>query len=74
MYCVDVSERFPHAPLIVSAPRNQTVVVGGAAKFICKVFSDSMPHLQWLKHYEVNGSYNDENSMPYVRVVKVGGG
>lgn len=41
-------------------------------EFECKVFSDPQPHIQWLKHIEVNGSRLGPDGLPYVRILKVG--
>lgn len=46
-------------------------------EFFCKVYSDAQPHIQWLKHIEVNGSSYGPDGVPYVQVLKVaprGGG
>ncbi|KAI8490696.1 fibroblast growth factor receptor 2-like isoform X3 [Branchiostoma floridae x Branchiostoma belcheri] len=70
-YELDVIERSPSRPILAPGlPQNQTVVVGSTVDFQCKVFSDAQPHIQWLKHYEVNGSYVDANGKPHVRVLK----
>ena len=53
-------------------PSNQTVVVGGTARFTCTILSDMQPHLQWLKHYQVNGSWTNDKDVPYIQVIKVG--
>lgn len=69
-YKLEIVQRVPYAP-IIDGPKNQTVVVGDTAKFECKVVvSDLQPHLQWLKHYSVNGSYRGESGEPFVRVIK----
>ena len=68
---VVIPARLPHPPIIQRAPKNQTVVVGGMARFECHIISDAQPHLQWLKHYLVNGSYLDDKGVPYVEIVKV---
>ncbi|KAI8516795.1 type IV collagen [Branchiostoma belcheri] len=73
-YELDVRERSPSRPILAPGlPQNQTVVVGSTVDFQCKVFSDAQPHIQWLKHYEVNGSYVDANGKPHVRVLKTSG-
>lgn len=41
-------------------------------EFHCKVYSDAQPHIQWLKHVEVNGSRVGPDGTPYVTVLKVG--
>ncbi|XP_042199129.1 fibroblast growth factor receptor 3 isoform X2 [Callorhinchus milii] len=70
-YQLDVLERSPHRPILQAGlPANQTVVVGNDAEFHCKVFSDAQPHIQWLKHVEVNGSKVGPDGTPYVMVLK----
>lgn len=69
-YNLEVIQRVPYAP-IIDGPKNQTVVIGETAIFKCKVVvSDLQPHLQWLKHFAVNGSYLKESGEPFVRVIK----
>ncbi|KAK1791093.1 hypothetical protein P4O66_002132 [Electrophorus voltai] len=71
-YQLDVLERSPHRPILQAGlPANQTVVVGSDVEFHCKVYSDAQPHIQWLKHIEVNGSRYGPNGTPYVTVLKV---
>uniref|UniRef100_A0A4W3I2A5 Fibroblast growth factor receptor n=1 Tax=Callorhinchus milii TaxID=7868 RepID=A0A4W3I2A5_CALMI len=73
-YQLDVLERSPHRPILQAGlPANQTVVVGNDAEFHCKVFSDAQPHIQWLKHVEVNGSKVGPDGTPYVMVLKTAG-
>lgn len=43
-------------------------------EFFCKVYSDAQPHIQWLKHIEVNGSSYGPDGVPYVQVLKVAPG
>uniref|UniRef100_A0A4W3I226 receptor protein-tyrosine kinase n=1 Tax=Callorhinchus milii TaxID=7868 RepID=A0A4W3I226_CALMI len=71
-YHLDVVERSPHRPILQAGlPANKTVLVGSNVEFVCKVYSDAQPHIQWLKHFEKNGSrYNPEGN-PYVHVLKV---
>ncbi|TSW48757.1 Fibroblast growth factor receptor 3 [Bagarius yarrelli] len=70
-YQLDVLERSPHRPILQAGlPANQTVVVGSDVEFHCKVYSDAQPHIQWLKHIEVNGSRYSHNGTPYVIVLK----
>ncbi|XP_046724430.1 fibroblast growth factor receptor 3 isoform X2 [Silurus meridionalis] len=70
-YQLDVLERSPHRPILQAGlPANQTVVVGSDVQFHCKVYSDAQPHIQWLKHIEVNGSRYGPNGTPYVTVLK----
>lgn len=67
-----ISERSPHRPILQAGlPTNTTAVVGGDAQFHCKVYSDAQPHIQWLKHIEMNGSRYGPDGIPYVKVVKV---
>lgn len=73
-YQLDVLERSPHRPILQAGlPANQTVVVGSDVEFHCKVYSDAQPHIQWLKHIEVNGSQYGPNGAPYVNVLKTAG-
>ncbi|MCJ8730715.1 hypothetical protein PDJAM_G00187620 [Pangasius djambal] len=73
-YQLDVLERSPHRPILQAGlPANQTVVVGSDVEFHCKVYSDAQPHIQWLKHIEVNGSRLGPNGTPYVTVLKTAG-
>jgi len=60
--------RLPHQPIIKDGPKNTSMVVGEEGEFKCVVVSDSQPYIQWLKHYQVNGSYNDSDGVPFVRV------
>ena len=61
----------PDKPYIIQEPRNVTVVEGGTARFECKILSDAHPHLQWLRHFKVNGSYTDANDSAYIKVMQV---
>ncbi|XP_013930012.1 PREDICTED: fibroblast growth factor receptor 3-like, partial [Thamnophis sirtalis] len=73
-YLLDVLERSPHRPILQAGlPANQTVVVGSNVEFHCKVYSDAQPHIQWLKHVEVNGSKYGPDGTPYVSVLKTAG-
>lgn len=47
------------------------MVVGSNVEFHCKVYSDAQPHIQWLKHIEVNGSRHGSDGAPYVHILKV---
>ncbi|KAH1164795.1 hypothetical protein KIL84_005545 [Mauremys mutica] len=72
-YQLDVVERFRHRPILQAGlPANQTVVVGSHVEFHCKVYSDAQPHIQWLKHVEVNGSKYGSNGT-YAMVLKTSG-
>ena len=67
------TERSPHRPILQAGlPANQTAVLGSDVEFHCKVYSDAQPHIQWLKHVEVNGSKVGPDGTPYVTVLKVG--
>ncbi|XP_059421733.1 fibroblast growth factor receptor 2 isoform X5 [Carassius carassius] len=73
-YTLDVVERSPHRPILQAGlPANVTVQVGEDAKFICKVYSDAQPHIQWLQHIMKNGSRYGPDGLPYVRVLKTAG-
>ncbi|ETE64324.1 Fibroblast growth factor receptor 3, partial [Ophiophagus hannah] len=73
-YQLDVLERSPHRPILQAGlPANQTVVIGSNVEFHCKVYSDAQPHIQWLKHVEVNGSKYGPDGTPYVSVLKTAG-
>lgn len=66
-----LSARLPHRPIFLDKPQNQTVEVGGTARLVCTILSDMQPHLQWLRHYQVNGSWTNDKDVPYVQVIKV---
>ncbi|XP_028324851.1 fibroblast growth factor receptor 2 isoform X3 [Gouania willdenowi] len=73
-YTLDVVERSPHRPILQAGlPANTTVHVGEDARFVCKVYSDAQPHIQWLKHITQNGSRYGPDGHPYVRVLKHSG-
>ncbi|XP_061914602.1 fibroblast growth factor receptor 2 isoform X4 [Entelurus aequoreus] len=73
-YTLDVVERSPHRPILQAGlPANTTVYVGEDARFVCKVYSDAQPHIQWLKHISQNGSRNGPDGNPYVKVLKRSG-
>ena len=59
-------------PLAV-LPANQTTLVGGDVRFVCRVFGRPRPDILWFKHIEVNGSTEGPEGIPYVRVLKVCG-
>ncbi|XP_029400960.1 fibroblast growth factor receptor 3 isoform X7 [Mus pahari] len=70
-YTLDVLERSPHRPILQAGlPANQTAILGSDVEFHCKVYSDAQPHIQWLKHVEVNGSKVGPDGTPYVTVLK----
>ncbi|KAL3063007.1 hypothetical protein OYC64_002735 [Pagothenia borchgrevinki] len=67
-------ERSPHRPILQAGlPADRTAVVGSDVEFECKVLNDPQPHIQWLKHIEVNGSRVSSDGLPYVRVLKTAG-
>lgn len=69
---LSVAERSPHRPILQAGlPANQTAVVGSNVEFVCRVFSDPQPHIQWLKHITVNGSRVGPDGHPYVLILKV---
>ncbi|XP_051973463.1 fibroblast growth factor receptor 1-A-like [Xyrauchen texanus] len=73
-YQLDVVERSPHRPILYAGlPANRTAVIGSDVEFVCKVFSDPQPHIQWLKHMVVNGSQHGPDGLPYVRILKTAG-
>uniref|UniRef100_A0A8B9HWU8 Fibroblast growth factor receptor n=1 Tax=Astyanax mexicanus TaxID=7994 RepID=A0A8B9HWU8_ASTMX len=73
-YTLDVVERSPHRPILQAGlPANATAHVGEDAKFVCKVYSDAQPHIQWLHHITRNGSRYGPDGLPYVRVLKTAG-
>ncbi|CAG05170.1 unnamed protein product, partial [Tetraodon nigroviridis] len=73
-YFLDVVERSPHRPILQAGlPANTTVHVGEDARFVCKVYSDAQPHIQWLKHISQNGSSVGPDGNAYVRVLKTAG-
>ncbi|XP_021230637.1 fibroblast growth factor receptor 1 isoform X3 [Numida meleagris] len=73
-YQLDVVERSPHRPILQAGlPANKTVALGSNVEFVCKVYSDPQPHIQWLKHIEVNGSKIGPDNLPYVQILKTAG-
>nr|XP_011730929.1 fibroblast growth factor receptor 1 isoform X6 [Macaca nemestrina]XP_024646915.1 fibroblast growth factor receptor 1 isoform X6 [Macaca nemestrina] len=73
-YQLDVVERSPHRPILQAGlPANKTVALGSNVEFMCKVYSDPQPHIQWLKHIEVNGSKTGPDNLPYVQILKTAG-
>ncbi|XP_041065072.1 fibroblast growth factor receptor 1-like isoform X3 [Carcharodon carcharias] len=73
-YQLDVVERSPHRPILQAGlPANKSVTVGSDVRFVCKVYSDPQPHIQWLKHAEVNGSSLGPDGSPYVNILKTAG-
>lgn len=66
-------ERIPHRPIFYdNLLQNQTVYIGERVRFECRFISDLQPHIKWLRHYAVNGSYyqNDESTTPHVKVIQ----
>ncbi|XP_078500062.1 fibroblast growth factor receptor 2 isoform X3 [Lissotriton helveticus] len=73
-YHLDVVERSPHRPILQAGlPANTTTKVGGDAEFVCKVYSDAQPHIQWIRHIELNGSKIGPDGHPYLKVLKRSG-
>uniref|UniRef100_A0A8C2UT45 Fibroblast growth factor receptor n=1 Tax=Chinchilla lanigera TaxID=34839 RepID=A0A8C2UT45_CHILA len=73
-YQLDVVERSPHRPILQAGlPANKTVALGSNVEFMCKVYSDPQPHIQWLKHIKVNGSKIGPDNLPYVQILKHSG-
>lgn len=71
-HCLSPSERSPHRPILQAGlPANASTVVGGDVEFVCKVYSDAQPHIQWIKHVEKNGSKYGPDGLPYLKVLKV---
>ncbi|XP_024620753.1 fibroblast growth factor receptor 1 [Neophocaena asiaeorientalis asiaeorientalis] len=67
-------QRSPHRPILQAGlPANKTVALGSNVEFMCKVYSDPQPHIQWLKHIEVNGSKIGPDNLPYVQILKTAG-
>lgn len=65
-------ERSPHRPILQAGlPANTSAVVGSDAEFVCKVYSDAQPHIQWIKHVEKNGSKYGPDGLPHLEVLKV---
>ena len=58
-------------PIIVEDFGNQTVLVGATVTLKCRVISDLHPDIFWVKHYYVNGSYEDANGAGYFTEVQV---
>ncbi|XP_018417451.1 PREDICTED: fibroblast growth factor receptor 1 isoform X4 [Nanorana parkeri] len=73
-YQLDVVERSPHRPILQAGlPANTSVTVGNNAEFFCKVYSDPQPHIQWLRHIEINGSKIASDGYPFVEILKTAG-
>ncbi|XP_007432608.1 fibroblast growth factor receptor 2 isoform X1 [Python bivittatus] len=73
-YHLDVVERSPHRPILQAGlPANISAIVGSDAEFVCKVYSDAQPHIQWIKHVEKNGSKYGPDGLPYLEVLKHSG-
>ena len=62
----------PLPPVIVRPPLNETVEEGKTVVLECRFMSDTDGYIQWLKHYQVNGSYFGPDNTPYVKRIKVG--
>ncbi|KAH0510829.1 Fibroblast growth factor receptor 3 [Microtus ochrogaster] len=67
------SSRLTHWMYWAGLPENQTATLGSDVEFPCKVYSDAQPHIQWLKHVEVNVSKTGPDGKPYAIVLKTSG-
>jgi hypothetical protein len=56
-------------PQIVSEMKNYTAYVGDNVTLECRVMSTYPPFIQWVKHYQVNGSLTGENKSQNARIV-----
>ena len=45
--------------------------MGTTVTLKCRVISDLHPYIFWVKHYHVNGSYEDDNGTAYFTEVQV---
>jgi hypothetical protein len=59
-------------PIMEEVPSNQTAYIGETTEMRCRILSPVHHHLQWLKHYQVNGSYFNDDKEPYVHIIQVG--
>lgn len=55
----------------VEGPVNTTAYLGENIKLHCKVTSAIQAHIQWVKHYQINGSFRKPDGTPYVHVIQV---
>ncbi|XP_046633062.1 fibroblast growth factor receptor 4-like isoform X1 [Daphnia pulicaria] len=62
-----IQERFHHKPVISDELKNTTAKEGEIVTLVCRVTSELHPHFIWIKHYQVNGSWEDEEKKPYYR-------
>ncbi|XP_064465675.1 fibroblast growth factor receptor 2-like [Ornithodoros turicata] len=72
-YMVEIKERLPHRPIFYdTGPTNDTFRVGSTVVLSCRAISDLQPHIRWVRHYEVNGSYfsDENNSVPHAKTVQ----
>lgn len=72
-FIVEVQERMPGGPKVLSVTGNQTVFEGDTVRMECNVVSDLTPFVRWLKHYMVNGSFVDSSGAPYAWIVQDSG-
>ncbi|KAK8764341.1 hypothetical protein V5799_033049 [Amblyomma americanum] len=58
--------------VLVDFFENKTLYVGQQAQLECRFISDLQPHVSWLRHYSVNGSWfqDDLETTPYVSIVQ----
>ncbi|XP_059352290.1 fibroblast growth factor receptor 4-like isoform X2 [Daphnia carinata] len=64
-----IQEGLLHKPIISDDLKNTTVVEGDQVALVCRVTSQLHPRFLWVKHYQVNGSYDDGNGTSYYRRV-----
>lgn len=65
------TERFPHKPF-VEEMSNVTVYIGERLQLHCRAFSDATSFIEWSRPLKINGSYTDENGIPYSETIPVG--
>jgi len=58
-------------PEFISVLENKTVKIGADVDLECRYISGEAVHVTWLKHYKVNGSYIDNEMVPYVTILQV---
>lgn len=70
-YVLDVIVRPPPRPPILTVkPVDKTAHQGDNVTFECRIMSDPLTNLQWIRHLVVNGSQIDAHGKPYVQIVK----
>ncbi len=63
---MESTEFFNHKP-VIDELANLTVVEGSTAEMTWRITSGLHPHVVWVKHYQINGSYKGEDGTPYYR-------